>query len=104
MLVDLLLIGAFSGLFSVPLYALVQHRSDERRRSRIIAANNIMNAGFMVGHCAIRRAVMGERAVGSEASDAELEQMVRLLHASLEQGGLGFSTTISPTSPNRARP
>ncbi|MFP6683499.1 MAG: MFS transporter, partial [Polyangiaceae bacterium] len=47
-LVDLLLIGAFSGLFSVPLYALVQHRSDERRRSRIIAANNIMNAGFMV--------------------------------------------------------
>lgn len=47
-LVDLLLIGAFGGLFSVPLYALVQHRSDERRRSRIIAANNIMNAGFMV--------------------------------------------------------
>ena len=56
-----------------------------------------VNAGFMVGHCAIRRAVMGERAVGSEASDAELEKMVSLLHASLEQGGLGFSTTISPT-------
>ncbi|MFP6608024.1 MAG: amidohydrolase family protein [Myxococcota bacterium] len=56
-----------------------------------------VNAGFMVGHCAIRRVVMGERAVGSEANDAELEQMVNLLHESLEQGGMGFSTTISPT-------
>jgi len=56
-----------------------------------------VNAGFMVGHCAIRRVVMDGRAVGSEASDEELEQMVDLLHASLEQGGLGFSTTISPT-------
>ncbi|MFP6627907.1 MAG: amidohydrolase family protein, partial [Myxococcota bacterium] len=56
-----------------------------------------VNAGFMVGHCALRRVVMGGRAVGSEANDAELEQMVNLLHESLEQGGMGFSTTISPT-------
>ena len=56
-----------------------------------------VNAGFMVGHCAIRRVVMGERAVGSEATAEELEQMVSLLHESLEQGGMGFSSTISPT-------
>ncbi len=56
-----------------------------------------VNAGFMVGHSAIRRVVMGERAVGHEASEDELAHMVALLRESLEQGGLGFSTTISPT-------
>jgi N-acyl-D-aspartate/D-glutamate deacylase len=56
-----------------------------------------LNAGFMVGHCALRRVVMGERAVGHEASPTELEHMCALLRASLAQGGLGFSTTISPT-------
>jgi N-acyl-D-aspartate/D-glutamate deacylase len=56
-----------------------------------------VNAGFMVGHCAIRRVVMGERAVGHEATADELAQMVTLLRASLSEGGLGFSTTISPT-------
>jgi len=56
-----------------------------------------VNAGFMVGHSALRRVVMGERAVGCEASDAELEQMVALLRKSLEEGGLGFSSTVSPT-------
>ena len=56
-----------------------------------------VNAGFMVGHSAIRRVVMGERAVGHEATGEELDRMVALLHESLEQGGLGFSTTISPT-------
>jgi N-acyl-D-aspartate/D-glutamate deacylase len=56
-----------------------------------------VNAGFLVGHCAIRRVVMGERAVGCEASPEELEQMKQLLAESLSQGGLGFSSTISPT-------
>lgn len=56
-----------------------------------------VNAGFMVGHCALRRVVMGERAVGHEASPAELDAMCALLRASLSEGGLGFSTTISPT-------
>ncbi len=46
--VDFLLLGAFGGLFSVPLYALMQERSAERHRSRVIAANNIINALFMV--------------------------------------------------------
>jgi len=56
-----------------------------------------VNAGFMVGHSALRRCVMGERAVGSEASDDELKAMVALLRASLEEGGMGFSSTVSST-------
>lgn len=56
-----------------------------------------VNAGFMVGHSALRRVVMGERAVGHEASAEELEAMLALLRRSLAEGGLGFSTTISPT-------
>ena len=45
---DLVMIGAFGGLFIVPLYALVQSRSDAACRSRVIAGNNILNAAFMV--------------------------------------------------------
>jgi N-acyl-D-aspartate/D-glutamate deacylase len=56
-----------------------------------------VNAGFMVGHSALRRVTMGERAVGHEADDDELARMVALLRESLDQGGLGFSSTISPT-------
>ncbi|MBJ22599.1 MAG: amidohydrolase family protein [bacterium] len=56
-----------------------------------------VNAGFMVGHSALRRTVMGERAVGSEANEDELNEMVALLRKSIEEGGLGFSSTISST-------
>jgi 1-acyl-sn-glycerol-3-phosphate acyltransferase len=45
---DCALIGIFGGLFIVPLYALILQRSAESHRARIIACNNIMNAGFMV--------------------------------------------------------
>ncbi len=45
---DLLAISICGGLFTVPLYAILQSRSDSEFRSRIIAANNIMNALFMV--------------------------------------------------------
>jgi len=48
-LIDLCLIGAFGGFYSVPLYALIQQRSRRQHLSRIIAANNIINAIFMVG-------------------------------------------------------
>jgi len=47
-LLDLIGLGLFGGLFIVPLYALVQIRSNTAHRARIIAANNIMNALFMV--------------------------------------------------------
>jgi len=45
---DCALIGIFGGLFIVPLYALILQRSTESHRARIIACNNILNAGFMV--------------------------------------------------------
>jgi 1-acyl-sn-glycerol-3-phosphate acyltransferase len=47
-LIDLSLLGAFGGFYSVPLYALIQQRSRRTQLSRIIAANNIINAIFMV--------------------------------------------------------
>ncbi|MGC1507571.1 MFS transporter [Ketobacter sp. MCCC 1A13808] len=47
-LLDFMLIGIFGGLYIVPLYAMVQQRSEEASRSRIIASINIMNALFMV--------------------------------------------------------
>jgi len=47
-LADLFLIGVFGGFYIVPLYALIQSRSDASHRSRIIAGNNILNALFMV--------------------------------------------------------
>lgn len=47
-LLDLCAIGLFGGFFIVPLYALIQLRSNAAYRARIIAANNIMNALFMV--------------------------------------------------------
>jgi hypothetical protein len=47
-LADLLGIGVFGGIFIVPLYAYMQAASSEAHRARIVAANNIMNALFMV--------------------------------------------------------
>lgn len=55
-----------------------------------------INAGFMVGHSALRRAVMSERAVGNAATDDELQAMKELLRRSIGEGGLGFSTTVAP--------
>ena len=45
---DLFLIGMFGGFYIVPLYALIQTRCPPSHRSRVIAANNILNALFMV--------------------------------------------------------
>lgn len=56
-----------------------------------------INAGFLAGHSAIRRVIMGERAVGAQASIEELARMEQLLRESIEQGALGFSTTVSST-------
>lgn len=57
-LIDLSLIGAFGGFYSVPLYALIQTRSKRRHLSRIIAANNIINAIFMVSAAVLSIAIL----------------------------------------------
>ncbi len=45
---DLLLLSLFAGIYSVPMYALIQLRAQPTHRARIIAANNILNALFMI--------------------------------------------------------
>jgi acyl-[acyl-carrier-protein]-phospholipid O-acyltransferase/long-chain-fatty-acid--[acyl-carrier-protein] ligase len=45
---DLFLLAACGGVFSVPLYAIIQDAAKPRERSRMVAANNVMNAVFMV--------------------------------------------------------
>ena len=45
---DLFLLALFGGFYSVPLYALIQSRAEPSHRARIIAANNILNALFMI--------------------------------------------------------
>jgi 1-acyl-sn-glycerol-3-phosphate acyltransferase len=47
-LFDILGLGVFGGFYIVPLYALIQSRTREDQRARVIAANNILNALFMV--------------------------------------------------------
>jgi N-acyl-D-aspartate/D-glutamate deacylase len=55
------------------------------------------NVGFMVGHSAIRRLVMGEAANERTARPRELETMKGLLREGIRAGGMGFSTTTSET-------
>ncbi|CAM5593569.1 amidohydrolase [Streptomyces spiroverticillatus] len=57
-----------------------------------------VNAGFMVGHCALRRYVMGPDAVTDrQPTKAELAEIVGLLHDAMDAGAWGFSTTQSST-------
>jgi 1-acyl-sn-glycerol-3-phosphate acyltransferase len=56
---DLLLIGVFGGFYIVPLYALVQARSQPSHRSRVIAGLNILNALFMVVAAIMAMLVLG---------------------------------------------
>ena len=49
LLFDLAMMGVFAGLFVVPLQANIQTRTPTERRARVIAANNVLNALFMVG-------------------------------------------------------
>ncbi|MFZ4717886.1 MAG: N-acyl-D-amino-acid deacylase family protein [Ilumatobacteraceae bacterium] len=55
------------------------------------------NAGFMVGHSAMRRVVMHDDATQRHATPEELAQMKALLRAGLAAGGMGFTSTWSPS-------
>ena len=64
-----------------------------------------INAGFMVGHSAIRRFVMGDEANARIADDHEVERMQAMLAEGLAAGGLGFSSTWATThSDEEGRP
>lgn len=58
-LMDLMMIGVFGGLFIVSLFAFVQLRTPAKIRSRIIAANNILNALFMVASAVAAAVLLG---------------------------------------------
>jgi N-acyl-D-aspartate/D-glutamate deacylase len=60
-----------------------------------LEGNISVNAGFLVGHCAIRRYVMGPAAVGAEASIEHIAGMRSELAKSIQSGALGFSFTNS---------
>jgi 1-acyl-sn-glycerol-3-phosphate acyltransferase len=59
LMIDIALVSASGGLFVVPLQALIQQRSDDKNRAQIIAANNVLNALFMVASAAIGILLLG---------------------------------------------
>jgi N-acyl-D-aspartate/D-glutamate deacylase len=56
-----------------------------------------VNAAFYIGHCALRRYVMGDDAQTREATPEEIEQMADLVREAMAAGAAGFSSTHSPT-------
>ncbi|MER5989010.1 D-aminoacylase [Streptomyces sp. NPDC001787] len=56
-----------------------------------------VNAGFMVGHCALRRHVMGADAVGGQPTGEQMTAMLALFHDAMDAGAWGLSTTQSST-------
>jgi N-acyl-D-amino-acid deacylase len=56
-----------------------------------------INAAFYIGHCALRRYVMGDAAQEREATPDEIERMAALVTEAMEAGAAGFSSTHSPT-------
>ena len=59
---------------------------------RVESSGTAVNAGFLTGHSALRRVVMGADAVGEPATDDQITQMEQLLHDALDAGAMGFST------------
>lgn len=75
-LADLALLAAAAGLYSVPMYALIQLRSPPSHRARIIAANNILNALFMIAS-----SLLGGALLAAGASLPEVFLATALLNA-----------------------
>jgi 1-acyl-sn-glycerol-3-phosphate acyltransferase len=84
--IDLVLVGTLGGLFIVPLLAFVQHRSEPRHLSRVIAANNVVSAAFMVG-----AAVAG---VGLRAAGVTIPQLFLLTAIANAVVGIYIFTVI----------
>jgi 1-acyl-sn-glycerol-3-phosphate acyltransferase len=57
-MLDLGLLALSAGIYSVPMYALIQMRSQPTHRARIIAANNILNALFMIASAVLAGALL----------------------------------------------
>jgi len=86
----------------IPLPALEQGvpwdwRTFAEYLDRVERGGTSVNAGFLAGHSALRRAVMGTSATVDEADPAQVDRMVALLHDALSAGALGFSTSQAPT-------
>jgi 1-acyl-sn-glycerol-3-phosphate acyltransferase len=77
-IIDVMLLGVFGGFYIVPLFALVQQRSDPEHLSRVIAGNNIINALLMV-----LSAIMAIVLLGSGVSIAQLFLVVAILNAAV---------------------
>jgi N-acyl-D-aspartate/D-glutamate deacylase len=60
-----------------------------------VEGNVALNIGFMVGHSAMRRVIMGEAATQRESTPEEMAALRDLLRAGLAAGGLGFSTSLA---------
>ncbi|MCU1460555.1 MAG: Aminoacylase [Acidimicrobiales bacterium] len=73
-----------------------QWRSFGELLDKLDAIGPAVNAGFLVGHSAIRRCVMGDE-TDRAAKAEEVDAMTRLLGAALTEGGLGFSSSKAPT-------
>jgi N-acyl-D-aspartate/D-glutamate deacylase len=64
-----------------------------------------VNAGFLCGHSALRRAAMGVDAVGNDATPEQIQHMTVMLHEALAAGAMGFSTsTASPHNDGDGQP
>ena len=85
---DLMLIGLFGGFYIVPLYALIQQRSAVSHRSRIIAANNILNALFMVASAGVAIGLLhaGVSIPGAVSRHRRAQRGDRLVHLSAGTG------------------
>jgi 1-acyl-sn-glycerol-3-phosphate acyltransferase len=77
-LADLFLLSMFAGFYSVPLYALIQSRCEPTHRARIIAANNILNALFMIAS-----AILGFALLSSGFTIPQLFLVTALLNAAV---------------------
>ena len=78
---DLALLSLFAGLYSVPMYALIQLRAQPTHRARIIAANNILNALFMIASAVIAGALLQVRVhdpAGVSGRSASLNAVVAI--------------------------